>query len=569
MINTKLIEQNYNVWTQSPFDKETISKVNSLKETNNKDFNDSFYTDLSFGTGGMRGVVGVGPNRVNKYTFGRNTQGISNYINKYSENNLSSIVIAYDCRNDSEYLATQVANIFSSNNIKVFLFSSIRPTPELSYALVKLNCICGIVLTASHNPPEYNGYKVYWKDGGQIVPPIDKNLINEINTTSYSDINFTKNEKLIELIDTNIDDLFIKDSILNGKVGTSNRANYRIVFTPLHGTSYKILPQVLKGAGYTDLNIVTEQAVPDGNFPTVKSPNPEDPEALKMAIELAKLKGADIVIGTDPDSDRVGIAIKDDKNQYIIVNGNQMMIMLTDYLLSKRKQLDKSYFIGSTIVSTQMMFNVAKSYNVDIKLGLTGFKWIAKMIHDFPNQKFIGGGEESYGYMVGDFVRDKDAITSSLLACEAGSEFKSKGLSLYDYLINCYIKYGFFKEKLISIEKKGSEGIVEINSIMNQLRTKKIAELAGSKVLKIQDFKSSQEINQISGEKTSLNFPKSNVLIFESKDGTRVAARPSGTEPKIKFYFSVNMTLQSKELFNETNNILEKKIEKLSEEFNF
>ncbi|MBT5012688.1 MAG: phospho-sugar mutase [Flavobacteriaceae bacterium] len=569
MINTKLIEQNYNVWTQSPFDKETISKVNSLKETNNKDFNDSFYTDLSFGTGGMRGVVGVGPNRVNKYTFGKNTQGISNYINKYSENNLSSIVIAYDCRNDSEYLATQVANIFSSNNIKVFLFSSIRPTPELSYALVKLNCICGIVLTASHNPPEYNGYKVYWKDGGQIVPPIDKNLINEINTTSYSDINFTKNEKLIELIDTNIDDLFIKDSILNGKVGTSNRANYRIVFTPLHGTSYKILPQVLKGAGYTDLNIVTEQAVPDGNFPTVKSPNPEDPEALKIAIELAKLKGADIVIGTDPDSDRVGIAIKDDKNQYIIVNGNQMMIMLTDYLLSKRKQLDKSYFIGSTIVSTQMMFNVAKSYNVDIKLGLTGFKWIAKMIHDFPNQKFIGGGEESYGYMVGDFVRDKDAITSSLLACEAGSEFKSKGLSLYDYLINCYIKYGFFKEKLISIEKKGSEGIVKINSIMNQLRTKKIAELAGSKVLKIQDFKSSQEINQISGEKTSLNFPKSNVLIFESKDGTRVAARPSGTEPKIKFYFSVNMTLQSKELFNETNNILEKKIEKLSEEFNF
>ena len=569
MINTKLIEQNYNVWTQSPFDKETISKVNSLKETNNKDFNDSFYTDLSFGTGGMRGVVGVGPNRVNKYTFGRNTQGISNYINNYSKNNLSSIVIAYDCRNDSEYLATQVANIFSSNNIKVFLFSSIRPTPELSYALVKLNCICGIVLTASHNPPEYNGYKVYWKDGGQIVPPIDKNLINEINATGYSDINFTKNEKLIELIDTKIDDLFIKDSILNGKVGTSNRANYRIVFTPLHGTSYKILPQVLKDAGYTDLNIVIEQAVPDGNFPTVKSPNPEDPEALKMAIELAKLKGADIVIGTDPDSDRFGIAIKDDKNQYIIVNGNQMMIMLTDYLLSKRKQLDKSYFIGSTIVSTQMMFNVAKSYNVDIKLGLTGFKWIAKMIHDFPNQKFIGGGEESYGYMVGDFVRDKDAITSSLLACEAGSEFKSKGLSLYDYLINCYIKYGFFKEKLISIEKKGSEGIVEINSIMNQLRTKKIAELAGSKVLKIQDFKSSQEINQISGEKTSLNFPKSNVLIFESKDGTRVAARPSGTEPKIKFYFSVNMTLQSKELFNETNNILEKKIEKLSEEFNF
>jgi phosphoglucomutase len=569
MINKKIIEQNLDTWSKSPFDKETISRVLKLKDTNNEDFNDSFYNDLSFGTGGMRGVVGVGPNRVNKYTFGRNTQGISNYINKHSSNCSKSVVIAYDCRNDSEYLAKQVADTFSANNIKVYLFDSIRPTPELSYAVVKLNCICGIVLTASHNPPEYNGYKVYWKDGGQIVPPIDKNLINEINHTNYSEINFDRNESFIKIIGEEIDAQFIKDSILNGKVGNSNREDFKIVFTPLHGTSYKILPEVLKGAGFTDLHVVKEQAIPDGNFPTVKSPNPEEPEALKMAIELARNKDADIVIGTDPDADRVGIAIKDQDGEYMIVNGNQMMVILTDYLLSKKKNLDKSYFVGSTIVSTQMMFNIAKSYNVDIKLGLTGFKWIAKMINDFSNQKFIGGGEESYGFMVGNFVRDKDAITSSLLACEAGSEFKSNGLNLIDYLIECYLKYGFYKEKLISIEKKGAEGNEEIKSIMNKLRKEKISKIDGSKLILTQDFEKLEQVNEINGNKTALNFPKSNVLIFETEDGTRVAARPSGTEPKIKFYFSVNMVLPTKELFKKNNNILDKKLVRICEEFNF
>jgi phosphoglucomutase len=569
MANNKLIEQNLNVWSHSPFDKETISKTLKLKDTNNEDFNDSFYTDLSFGTGGMRGIVGTGPNRVNKYTFGRNTQGISNYINNQSNNIQESVVIAYDCRNDSEYLANQVADIFSANNIMVYLFNSIRPTPELSYAVVKLNCICGIVLTASHNPPEYNGYKVYWKDGGQIVPPIDTKLINEINKTNYSEINFKRNKSFIEIIGKEIDDTFIKDSILNGKVGDSNRKDYKIVFTPLHGTSYKILPEVLKGAGYTDLHIVKDQAIPDGNFPTVKSPNPEEPEALKMAIELARDKDADIVIGTDPDADRVGIAIKDLDGEYMIVNGNQMMVILTDYLLSKKKNLDKSYFIGSTIVSTQMLFKIAKSYNVDIKLGLTGFKWIAKMINDFSDQKFIGGGEESYGFMVGDFVRDKDAITSSLLACEAGSEFKSNGLNLIDYLIECYLKYGFYKEKLISVEKKGAEGNEEIKSIMNKLRKEKISKIDGSKLILTQDFEKLEQVNEINGNKTVLNFPKSNVLIFETEDGTRVAARPSGTEPKIKFYFSVNMVLPSKELFKKNNNILDKKLERICKEFNF
>ena len=570
MNELNLVEENYNIWTKLPFDKKTISKVKDLKKNNIEDFNDSFYSDLSFGTGGMRGIVGLGPNRVNKYTFGRNTQGISNFIVKNSNKKVNSVVIAYDCRNQSEFLANQVATIFSANNIKVFLFSSLRPTPELSYALVKLKCMCGIVLTASHNPPQYNGYKVYWEDGGQIVPPIDKKLITEINNTNYSEIKFEKNKNLIEIIDKDIDDSFVKDSIINGKIGSSKRENYKIVFTPLHGTSHLIGPRVLKEAGYSQLKIVEEQAEPNGNFPTVKSPNPEDVEALEMALNLAKANDADIFIGTDPDADRLGIGIKNNSGEYIALNGNQIMIVLTEYLLSKYKtDLSQSYFIGSTVVSTPMIKNLAKAHNVDIKIGLTGFKWIAKMIHDYPNQKFIGGGEESYGYLVGDFVRDKDAITSSLLACELGSECKSNGGNLYDYLINCYIKYGFFKERLVSIEKKGIRGLSEIKSIMESLRTKPIDKLVGSEMILIQDFEKSEERNFKSGKKSILNFPKSNVLIFESKDGTRVAVRPSGTEPKIKFYFSVNMKLESKEKFEKSNQILEKKIDNLISEFKF
>ena len=563
-----VIEENYNNWTQFPFDTTTIENVKSLKNNNPLEFEESFYKNLSFGTGGMRGIVGVGPNRVNQYTFGKNTQGISNFINKISSKK-ESVVIAYDCRNQSKELANQVADVFSSNGINVYLFSSIRPTPELSYALLKLKCICGIVLTASHNPPEYNGYKVYWKDGGQIVPPIDEKLIDEINSVKFKEINFKRNNSLINLIDTQIDTDFINNSILTGKIGVSKREDYRIVFTPIHGTSYKILPEVLNGAGFKDLHIVKEQAIPDGNFNTVKSPNPEEPEALSMAIDLAKAVNADIVIGTDPDADRVGLAVKNNKNEYYLLNGNQMMIILTEFILSKRKNLNKSFFIGSTVVSTSMIKNIAERYNVDFKVGLTGFKWIGKMINDFPSQNFICGGEESYGYMVGDFVRDKDAITSSLVACEVGSECKSMGINLIDYLIDCYVKYGFFKEKLISIEKKGAKGLKEISSIMNKLRNSKINSLDGSKLISFKDFQSSQEINQISGEINNLDFPKSNVLIFESEDGTTVAARPSGTEPKIKFYISVNTDLKSKGDYDRVNQILNNKIVNLTEEFNF
>ena len=570
MSEKNLINSNYSIWTSPTFDEKTISKVKKLKQNNIEEFNDSFYTDLSFGTGGMRGIVGLGPNRVNVYTFGRNTQGISNYIYNNYKKEFKSVVIAYDCRNQSEFLANKVAEIFSANNIKVFLFSSLRPTPELSYALVKLNCICGIVITASHNPPEYNGYKVYWKDGGQIVPPVDEKLILEINNTNYSAIKFEKNQNLIELIDENIDENFIKDSIKNGKIGTSKRNNYKIVFTPLHGTSHMIGPRVLKQAGYKNIKIVEEQASPNGNFPTVKSPNPEDTESLKMALNLAKANDSDIFIGTDPDADRLGIGIKDNSGKYITLNGNQIMIVLTEYLLNKFKgDLNQSYFIGSTVVSTPMIKSLAKAYDVDLKIGLTGFKWIAKMINDYPNQKFIGGGEESFGYLVGDFVRDKDAITSSLLACELGSECKSKGISLFDYLINCYVKYGFFKERLISIEKKGINGLKEIKDIRKVLRNKPINKLAGSELILIQDFEKSEELNLKNGIKSILDYPKSNVLIFECKDGTRVAVRPSGTEPKIKFYFSVNMILESKKMFEISNKILDKKIDNLVNEFKF
>ncbi len=567
MNKEELLKKNYEIWTSKPFDNETIEKVKKLKNNNPLEFEESFYKNLSFGTGGMRGIVGIGPNRVNNYTFGKNTQGVANYINRISTKQ-ESVVIAYDCRNQSQELANQVAEIFSSNNIKVYLFDSIRPTPELSYSVIKLKCICGIVLTASHNPPEYNGYKVYWKDGGQIVPPVDKNLIKEIELVKFNEINFKKNDSNIELIGEKIDSDFVKDSIFNGKIGSSNRKNYKVVFTALHGTSYRLLPEVLTGAGFEDFNIVEEQHNPDGNFSTVQSPNPEEPEALSLGIKLANKISADIVIGTDPDADRVGLAVKHNNN-FQILNGNQMMIILTEFILSKKENLDKSFFIGSTVVSTSMIKHLANFYNVDFKIGLTGFKWIGKMINDFKNQKFVAGGEESFGYMVGDFVRDKDAITSSLVACELGSECKSKNISLVDYLIQCYIKYGFYKEKLISIKKEGAEGLEQINYIMNKLRSTKKDFIDGSKTVTIKDFDCSKTYDIKNNKVSSLDFPKSNVLIFESEDGSTVAARPSGTEPKIKFYISVNCKLENKEDFDKKNYILEDKINRIVKEFEF
>ena len=462
-IEPQILEK-VNGWLTPTFDTDTQQEIKALIASNPKQLEDSFYKNLEFGTGGMRGVMGVGSNRMNKYTIGKNTQGLSNYLQQSFPNEPLKVAIAYDCRHNSKAFAKIVADVFSANNIKVYLFEDLRPTPELSFVLKHLDCHCGIVLTASHNPPEYNGYKVYWQDGGQIVPPQDADIIKEINNLDYSEINFNANESLIQYIGKDVDDIFINASVKNGSFNTSEsaRKNLNVVFTSLHGTSITIIPETLKRAGYTNVHIVKEQEVPNGDFPTVDSPNPEEPAALKMALELADKVDGDIVIGTDPDSDRVGVAVRDLDGNMKLLNGNQTMVTMTEFLLKQWKNKNRiqgKEFIGSTIVSTPMMKNLALHYNVECKIGLTGFKWIAKMIKDFPELDFIGGGEESFGFMVGDFVRDKDAVTSTLLACEIAAQAKAKGSSFFKELIELYIEHGFYKERLISITKKGNDSL--------------------------------------------------------------------------------------------------------------
>ena len=421
-VDPKVLER-VNKWLTPFFDNDSQETIKSMIANNPEGLEDSFYKNLEFGTGGMRGIMGVGDNRINKYTLGKNTQGLSNYLHCQFPNQTIKVAIAYDCRHNSKELAKLVADVFSANGITVFLFSDLRATPELSFAVRHLECQCGIVLTASHNPPEYNGYKVYWEDGGQLVPPQDKEIISEINSLDYTDIKFEANESHIKLIDIEVDDAFAEASIKNGSFDVSQKAkdNLKIVFTSLHGTSITMVPKVLEDAGYKDVHIVAEQAVPDGDFPTVKSPNPEEPEALKMAMELAAKIQADIVIGTDPDCDRLGIAVRNEEGEMTILNGNQAMAVKTYFLLEqwkKDKRLNGKQFIASTIVSTPMIKKIAAKFSVEYKEGLTGFKWIAKMVEDFPELELVGGGEESFGYMVGDFVRDKDAVTATLLACE-------------------------------------------------------------------------------------------------------------------------------------------------------
>ncbi|GIM57028.1 phosphoglucomutase [Capnocytophaga canimorsus] len=557
-------------WLMDSFDAETKQKVQELLNGNPEELQESFYKNLEFGTGGMRGIMGIGTNRINKYTLGKNTQGLSNYLKKSFPNQEIKVAIAYDCRNNSQTLAKVVADVFSANGIKVFLFSELRPTPELSFAVRYLQCQCGIVLTASHNPPEYNGYKVYWSDGAQLVPPQDGEIMKAIENISFSDILFDANESLIEKIDVQVDEAFAKASIANGNFNAPQKENLKIVFTSLHGTSITMVPQVLKQAGYTNLHIVEEQAVPNGNFPTVKSPNPEEPEALTLALKKAEEIGADIVIGTDPDCDRIGVAVRDLDGKMTLLNGNQTMVMMTDFLLKRyqEKGLKGNEFIGSTIVSTPMMNELAIAFGVECKVGLTGFKWIAKMIRDFSDQPFIGGGEESFGYMVGDFVRDKDAVTATLLACEIAATAKAKGSSFYKELVQAYIDYGFFKERLISLTKKGISGSEEISQMMKNLRENPLKEINGEKVTMVEDYQASKVLNVITGEVETIDIPKSNVLIYYTEKGTKIAARPSGTEPKIKFYFSVNTPLDSIENFSKTEKLLEEKIDAVIKDLN-
>ena len=557
-------------WLTDFFDADTKNEIQDLIQNNPQELEERFYKNLEFGTGGMRGVMGVGTNRINKYTLGKSTQGLSNYLKKTYGDKELSVVIAYDCRHNSDTLSQVVSEVFSANGIKVYRFSALRTTPELSFAVRHLNCHAGIVLTASHNPPEYNGYKVYWGDGGQIVPPEDGEIIAEIDAISFEDIKFNANHSLIESIDKEVDEAFFNESVKNGNFNAAGKDDFKIVFTSIHGTSITAIPEVLKRAGYKNVTVIAEQAEPDGNFPTVKSPNPEEPEALAMAIAKAKEIGADMVVGTDPDSDRLGIAVRNLDGEMELLNGNQTMVLMTKFLLDqhKAKGFKGNEFIATTIVSTPMMEQLAKAYGVEFKTALTGFKWIGKMIKDFPESYFVGGGEESFGYMVGDFVRDKDAVTSTLLACEIASQAKANGSSFYKDLIDAYVAYGFYKEKLISITKKGMSGAEEIKQMLKNFKENPVASVQGSKLLWIEDYNTAVAKNVQTGEEKPINIPKSNVLIYETEDGTRIAARPSGTEPKVKFYISTNTTLDKAEDFKSVNSQLDSKLEGIVAELN-
>ena len=542
-IDPTLLER-VNVWLTPTFDTHTQEKIKQLIANDPQGLDDAFYKNLAFGTGGMRGIMGIGDNRINKYTLGKNTQGISNYLKKCFPSEVLKVAIAFDCRHNSKELAKVVADVFSANGIEVFLFSDLRPTPELSFAVKHLDCHCGIVLTASHNPPEYNGYKVYWQDGGQLVPPQDAAIIKEINALAYSDILFNAKEDLITEIDQEVDDAFAQAAVKNGSYNTPAKAkkDLKIVFTALHGTSITMIPRVLEAAGYTNVHVVEQQATPDGDFSTVISPNPEEPEALKMAIEIAEQTNADIVIGTDPDCDRLGIAVRNSQGTMEIINGNQAMAIKTNFLLENWKSTGKltgNQFIASTIVSTPMIAKIADAYGVIYKESLTGFKWIAKMVVDFPELEFIGGGEESFGFMVGDFVRDKDAVTASLLACEVAAQQKAKSRTLFEYLDTIYKEVGYYREHLVSLVKKGKKGAQEIEQIMKDLSTNPLKEIAGSPVVSIEDYNTSTRLDVLNNTSVTLDIPKSNVLIYYTQDGSKIAARPSGTEPKIKFYISV------------------------------
>ncbi len=558
-------------WLTDIFDEDTKNRINDLIDNNPRELEESFYKNASFGTGGMRGIMGVGTNRINKYTLGKNTQGLSDLLKNEFKGEDLKVAIAYDCRHNSKELAQMVAEVFSANDIEVYLFSELRPTPELSFAVKYLNCHAGIVLTASHNPPEYNGYKVYWQDGGQLVPPQDAKLIGIINNLEFDEVNFKARPELIHSIDKEVDEAFLNDSVKNGSFDTpaSAKEALNIVFTSLHGTASTTNPQVLEKAGYKNVFIVKEQEKPDGQFPTVKSPNPEEPEALEMALKLAEEKNADIVIGTDPDGDRLGVAVRDLNGKMVLLNGNQTMLVMSWFLLEQHKKqgkLSDNSFIASTIVSTPMLKNITEDYGAQYHEVLTGFKWIAKLIKDNPSLDFIGGGEESFGYMVGDFVRDKDAATATLLACEIAAQMKAKGSSFYKQLLKLYTEYGLYREELISLVKKGIEGEAEIKQMLIDLRENPWKEIDGEKVVLIEDYQASRAKNLQDYTEEKIKIPKSNVLIYYTENGTKIAARPSGTEPKIKFYISVNSQLDSIENFDAENQKLAEKIERIKNE---
>ena len=554
------IEQSISQWTKAPFDEETIAEVKALKQ-NPTALEDAFYKEIEFGTGGMRGIMGVGTNRINKYTLGKASQGLANYLNIKKEGSTPKVVIAYDCRHNSDSFAKAVAQVFSANNIQAFVFSSLRPTPLLSFAVRYLKADAGIVLTASHNPPEYNGYKVYNKYGGQIVPPEDSAIMDLIQAVNYTDIKWDQKDDLIQLIDKEIDQAYTTTIVNDSFLTAAERKETAVIFTPLHGTSIVSLPPVLEQAGYSKVHIIEEQKEPNGDFPTVVSPNPEEQEAFTLALKKAQSIEADIILGTDPDADRIGIGVKNLKGEWTLLNGNQLMVVLTRFVLEQQTSTDNS-FIASTVVSTPLMEKMAQAFGIECKLGLTGFKWIGKMIQDTPNKNFLCGGEESYGFLVGDKVRDKDAISAALLACDLQSHLNGKKSSIYAYLLETYQRFGCYQESLQSMTKKGKQGAEEINQLMRKMRQDSPKTIANKAVAKLDDFQLSHT-KYADGRVEKLDFPKANVLKFHLEDGSTVAVRPSGTEPKIKFYISVNAALKDVEDYANLQASLNKTCEEL------
>lgn len=556
------------LWLADSFDAETRNTVQNWIDTKSEDLEDSFYKALEFGTGGMRGIMGVGTNRLNKYTLGQATQGLANYLHAQFPEEEIKVAIAYDVRNNSREFGKMCADVLTANGIKVLLFKDHRPTPELSFTVRDKKCNAGIVLTASHNPPEYNGYKVYWDDGAQIVPPHDNAIINEVYSVKFDEIKFNGNDDLIEWIGLDQDEVYIDACMKNSLYQDIGRDNLNIVFTSIHGTTYTTVPQALRKAGFEKIDLVTEQMIPSGNFPTVDSPNPEEPAALEMALDLARITNGDIVIGTDPDGDRLGIAVRNLEGELQLLNGNQCNTILTYYILDQWKKAGKitgKEFIGSTIVTSDIFFDIAEKFGVDCKVGLTGFKWIGKMIRDFEGEeKFVCGGEESFGFMTGDFVRDKDSCGSILLACEIAAVCKAEGKTMYQYLIEIYKDLGMYYEGLVNVVRKGRTGAEEITQMMSDFRNNPVKELAGSKVTEVKDFQEQTCLHLVDKSKTVMDdIPKSNVLIYYTEDGTKVCIRPSGTEPKIKFYVSVKDSITSEADFEEKLVVLEAKIDQI------
>ena len=549
-------------WLSDAYDSTTRLAVQKLINTKGEDLIESFYKDLDFGTGGMRGIMGVGSNRINKYTIGKATQGLANTLIEMYPNDDISVAIAYDCRNNSDFLAQVSADVLSANGIKVFLFSALRPTPELSFAVRELSCKSGIVITASHNPKEYNGYKVYGNDGCQIVNPFDVELIKKVRALSIEDVNFNKQEDLISTLGEEFDTLYINriKTLSLSPNAIKEHSNLPIVFTGIHGTGAVMVPKTLKAFGFTNVLTVASQDTIDGNFPTVKSPNPEEPAALELAISLAKEKGAKLVMGTDPDADRVGIAIPDKSGEFILLNGNQTGSLLINYLVTRWKELGKisgKEFIAKTVVTTDLMDKIALNNGVKVYNTLTGFKHIGAVIRALEGkEQFIGGGEESYGYLAGDFVRDKDAVMSCVLIAEMVAWALSNGKDLFDLMQEMYLEHGFYLEDLISITKQGRHGAAEIKTLMDNLRKNTPNSIVGEKVVKFIDY--------LETDKT--NLPQSNVLQFITDKGTKVTARPSGTEPKIKFYFSVQDHLKSNSDFYKVQAKLQRKIIEIQNE---